>query len=56
MSPTLLEGAIALLLVWLGWRIGALIAPWIVKRFRNRTRVEKPPQNQKKKPPYIIDT
>jgi hypothetical protein len=53
MSPTLLEGAIAILLVWIAWRIGVLLAPWVIRRFRPQG--QKPP-NRKDKPPYIIDT
>jgi hypothetical protein len=52
MSPTLLEGAIAVLLVWIAWRIGVLLTPWVIRRFR---REPKPP-NRKDKPPFIIDT
>jgi hypothetical protein len=53
MSPTLLEGAIAVFLVWIAWRIGVLLAPWVIRRFRSPT--QKPP-DRKSKPPYIIDT
>jgi hypothetical protein len=52
MSPTLLEGAIAILLVLIAWRIGVLLAPWFVRRFRRPGR--KPP-DRKDKPPHIID-
>ncbi len=54
MSPTLLEGVIAILLVWIAWRIGVLLAPLVIRRFRDG-RVQKPP-DRKNKPPYIIDT
>jgi hypothetical protein len=51
MSPTLLEGAIAILLVWIAWRIGVLLAPHIIRRFKAR----KQPPDRKTKPPTIID-
>ena len=51
MSPTLLEGAIAILLVWIAWRIGVLLAPHISQRFRSR----KQPPDRKNKPPPVID-
>jgi hypothetical protein len=51
MSPTLLEGAIAILLVWIAWRIGSLLAPHIVRRFRERaSRWEKPPSRKSQDP------
>jgi hypothetical protein len=52
MSPTLLEGAIAILLVWIAWRIGILLTPWFLHRFRGAR--QKPP-GQKNKPPKFID-
>jgi hypothetical protein len=56
MSPTLLEGAIAILLVWIAWRIGSLLGPRIIRRFRQRyPRGQKAPPDRKDKPPYIID-
>ena len=51
MSPTLLEGAIAILLVWIAWRIGVLIAPLITRRLKSR----KKPRDPIDKPPFIID-
>ena len=53
MSPTLLEGAIAILLLWIAWRIGSLLAPWIVRRFRDRRSAGKAPPAPKNKPPII---
>ena len=53
MSPTLLEGAIAVFLVWVAWRIGVLLTPWFIRRFR---RPGQKPPDRKNKPPYIIDT
>jgi hypothetical protein len=47
MSPTLLEGAIAILLVWIAWRIGRLLAPWIARRFRDRPSRWDRPANRK---------
>ena len=55
MSPTLLEGVIAILLVWIAWRIGSLLAPRIIRRFRVRSRRDKTSTDQKGKPPNIID-
>jgi hypothetical protein len=52
MSPTLLEGAIAILLVWIAWRIGILLTPWFIHRFR---RARPRPSDQKNKPPNFID-
>jgi hypothetical protein len=49
MSPTLLEGAIAILLVWIAWRIGVLIAPLITRRLKSR----KKPRDGKGNPPVI---
>jgi len=51
MSPTLLEGAIAIFLVWIAWRIGVLLGPWFARRFKGRRK----PANPKDKPPNIID-
>jgi hypothetical protein len=56
MSPTLLEGAIAVLLVWIAWRIGCLLAPRIVRRFRDRSPRWQRPLNRKEKPPIFTDT
>jgi hypothetical protein len=50
MSPTLLEGAIAILLVWIAWRIGVLLTPCIIRRFKSRKNPRDP-----KDPPPIID-
>jgi len=50
MSPTLLEGAIAVLLLWIAWRIGSLLAPRIMARFRQRSAA-----NKKNKTPPTID-
>ncbi len=55
MSETLLEGVIAIFLVWIAWRIGCLLAPLVIRRFRDRyPRWQKPPA-QKNKPPYTTD-
>ena len=34
MSPTLLELAVALILIVVAWQIGVIIAPWIFQRLR----------------------
>lgn len=34
MSPTWLEIAVAILLVWVAWRIGSLLTPWVISRWR----------------------
>ena len=52
MSPTLLEGAIAILLVWIAWRIGALLAPHITSRLKARNALKKP-RDGKGNPPVI---
>ena len=51
MSPTLLEGAIALVLLWISWRIGVLLSRYIIQRYKAG---RKPPEN-KDKPPVTID-
>ena len=45
--------AIAILLVWIAWRIGRLLTPWVIRRFR---RPGQKSSNRKDKPPVIIDT
>jgi len=56
MTPTLLEGAIAILLVWIAWQIGSLLAPRIIRRFKGRSSSGKtPPDRKNKPPPFIID-
>jgi hypothetical protein len=50
MSPTLLEGAIAIFLIWIAWQIGVILAPWIIRKFRR----PKPP-GQKNSPSKTID-
>jgi hypothetical protein len=55
MSPTLLEGAIALLLVWFAWRIGALLAPRVLHRFRRRRPPGQDSSDHSDKQPPIID-
>jgi len=52
MSPTLLEGAIALLLVWIAWRIGAILSPWVMRRYRQQRRKN---GDRKDPPSNIID-
>lgn len=36
MSPTWLEIAVAVLLLWVAWQIGVMLAPRVVRRFRAR--------------------
>jgi F420-0:gamma-glutamyl ligase-like protein len=55
MSRTLLEGAIVVVLLWIAWCIGSMLAPWIGMRLRKRRSSRKSPPDQKNKPPYIID-
>ena len=55
MTPTLLEGAIAIILLFIAWRIGSLLAPLILRRFKRRSSSDKSPPDQKNKPPRIID-
>jgi hypothetical protein len=50
MSPTLLEGAIAILLVWIAWTIGTMLARRLSRRFKVR---EIPNDENDKKPPII---
>jgi hypothetical protein len=50
MSPTLLEGVIAIFLVIIAWRIGVLLAPYIASRIKSRKKPRDP-----KDPPHIID-
>ena len=42
MSPTLLELIVAILLVWVAWQIGVLIAPRILASFLAYWRPTKP--------------
>jgi hypothetical protein len=56
MSATLLEWAIAILLLWIAWRIGAMLAPWIVRRLRDSYHGWQRPPDRKNKPPYSPDT
>jgi hypothetical protein len=54
MTPTLLEGATAIFLVWIAWQIGSLLAPRILRRFkRGGSSPGKP--DEKNKPPRTID-
>ena len=43
MSPTLLELIVAVLLVWLAWQIGVILAPRILASFLAFWRSSKPP-------------
>lgn len=53
MTPTLLEGAIALLLLWLAWRIGRIVGPWMWRKLRGN----RPGRHGRggKNPPTVID-
>jgi len=64
MSPTLLEGATAIILLWIAWRIGSLLAPRIIWRWRQRHtpghKWQKPekqsnPPDSENKPPFTVD-
>jgi hypothetical protein len=54
MSPTLLEGAVAILLVVVALWLGRILTPMVIRWFRDTFPKRK--SNDKKKPPYIIDT
>ena len=48
MSFTLMEGAIVVVLLWIAWSIGRILAPWIVRRWRDRHHPDiKPPDRNK---------
>jgi hypothetical protein len=51
MSPTLLEGAIAVILLIVAWGIGSALTPYLLRRFRSRKNLP----NRKDKPPRTID-
>jgi len=36
MSPTWLEIAVAILLLWVAWRLALILTPWVISRFRER--------------------
>ena len=55
MSFTLLEGVIAIVLIWIAWRIGSLLAPYVIYRMKSRRASRKFPPERKDKPPIIID-
>ena len=55
MSETLMEGVIVVLLVWIAWRIGSILAPRLIRRFRGRRSQGKTPPDHENKPPHIID-
>ena len=38
MSPTWLEILVAVLLLWIAWRIALLLTPWIINRWRGRRK------------------
>ncbi len=42
MTPTLLEFVVAVMLLWLAWQAGLLLAPHVRAYFRRLTRPEKP--------------
>ena len=43
MSPTLLELIVAVLLLWVAWQIGVIIAPKVLASFMAFWRTPKPP-------------
>jgi hypothetical protein len=55
MSFTLMEGAIVVFLLWIAWRIGRILGPYILRRMRDRSAPPKFPPDRKDKPPIIID-
>jgi len=60
MSPTWLEIAVAILLLWIAWRIGLLLAPWIIAKFRARfsstsSAAATNAANHKVKPPALTN-
>lgn len=42
MSPTLLEIAVALVLIWIAWRIGKLLTPYFLSRRQKRPTIYPP--------------
>ena len=36
MSPTWLEIAVSIFLLWIAWRISLALAPWVIGKFRAR--------------------
>ncbi len=56
MTPTLLEGAIVAVLIWIAWRIGSILTPIILQRLRDKRAAAKTPPDRKDKPPVVIDT
>jgi beta-lactamase regulating signal transducer with metallopeptidase domain len=46
MTPTLLEIAVAILLLWVAWRLALLLTPWVLKRIRGRRTAPSQPPNK----------
>jgi hypothetical protein len=44
-SPTWLEIAVAVVLLWVAWRIALILTPWVLRRIRLWR--EMPPQERK---------
>jgi hypothetical protein len=42
MSPTFLEAAVAILLLWVAWQIGLALAPHVIAYFRRLNRPPRP--------------
>ena len=42
MSPTLLEVTVAVLLLWVAWQVGLLIAPYVIRYFRKNFTLRDP--------------
>ncbi len=53
MGPTLLEGAIAVLLIALAVYIGFLVTPWLIRKLRGNSG--RGGKDDDGKPPYTID-
>ena len=56
MSFTLMEGLIAVFLLWIAWHIGLILGPYLLRRIRDRKSPPKFPPDRNDKPPIIIDT
>jgi hypothetical protein len=54
MSPTLMEGVVAILLVVVALWMGRILTPIVIRWFRDHFPRRK--RNGKDKPPFIIDT
>lgn len=53
MSPTWLEIAVAILLLWVAWRLALLLAPWVIRRFRDSRTAGSRTEQNKSRPELI---